>query len=179
MQLLTSLCLSVVQSLSRVWLFLTLWTAAHQASLSFTISWTLFRLMSIESMMPSNHLVLCCSLPKIVIWSTWFWVGPISGSPVNQSGVWNSPGKNTWAGDHSLLREIFPTQGSNPSLLHCRQMLYSLSHQGSPLCLSTYLMTVVMVDFVSAWLGYRLPRSKHYSECLCQGDSGWDLHLNQ
>ena len=39
--------------------FATPWTAAHRASLSFTISWSLLRLMSIESMMPSNHLILC------------------------------------------------------------------------------------------------------------------------
>ena len=50
----------VVQSLSCVWLFVTSWTAAHQASLSFTISWSLLTLMSIELMMPSNHLILCC-----------------------------------------------------------------------------------------------------------------------
>ena len=46
-------------SLSRVWLFATPWTAAHQASLSFTNSQSLLRLMSIESVMPSNHLMLC------------------------------------------------------------------------------------------------------------------------
>ena len=40
-------------------LFVTPWTAAHQASLSFTISWSLLKLMSIESVMPSNHLILC------------------------------------------------------------------------------------------------------------------------
>ena len=51
-----------VQSLSHVQLFVTPWTAACQASLSFTISQILLRLMSIESMMPSNHLVLCCPL---------------------------------------------------------------------------------------------------------------------
>ena len=50
---------TVVQSLSHVQLFVTPWTAAHQASLSFTISWSLFKLMSIESVMPSNHLILC------------------------------------------------------------------------------------------------------------------------
>ena len=38
----------------------TQWTAACQASLSFTISWTLLKVMSIESVMPSNHLILCC-----------------------------------------------------------------------------------------------------------------------
>ena len=49
----------VAQSLSHVWLFETSWTAAHQASLSFTISQSLPKLMSIESVMPSNHLILC------------------------------------------------------------------------------------------------------------------------
>ena len=48
----------VIQSLSHVWLFATPWTVAHQASLSFTGSWSLLKLMSIESVMPSNHLVL-------------------------------------------------------------------------------------------------------------------------
>ena len=38
------------------------WTAAHQASMSFTITWSLLKLMSIESVMPSNHLILCCPL---------------------------------------------------------------------------------------------------------------------
>ena len=50
---------AVVQSLSCVRLFATPRTEAHQASLSFTISWSLLRFMSIESVMPSNHLVLC------------------------------------------------------------------------------------------------------------------------
>ena len=49
---------SSVQSLSHVWLFETPWTASCQASLSITNSWTLFKLMSIKSMMPSNHLIL-------------------------------------------------------------------------------------------------------------------------
>ena len=43
---------------------------------------------------------------------------------------WNSPGKNTGVGCHSFLQGIFPTQGSNLGLLHCRQILYLLSHQG-------------------------------------------------
>ena len=51
-----------VQSPSRVWLFSTPWTAARQASLSFSISWSWLRLMSIESVMPSNHLIPCHSL---------------------------------------------------------------------------------------------------------------------
>ena len=45
---------------------------------------------------------------------------------------WNSPGQNTGVGSLSLLQGIFPTQGSNPGLLHFRQILYLLSHKGSP-----------------------------------------------
>ena len=54
--------LVVVWSLSQVQLFLTPWTATRQASLSYTISWNLLKLTSIELMMPSNHLILCCLL---------------------------------------------------------------------------------------------------------------------
>ena len=46
--------------------------------------------------------------------------------------LWNSPGQNTGVGSCSLLQGIFPTQGLNPGLLHCRQILYQLSHKGSP-----------------------------------------------
>ena len=53
---------SSVQSLSCIWLFSTLWTIAHQASLSITNSQSLPKPMSIESVMPSKHLILCCPL---------------------------------------------------------------------------------------------------------------------
>ena len=46
--------------------------------------------------------------------------------------TWNFLGQNTGVGSLSLLQGIFPTQGSNPGLLHCRQILYQLSHKGSP-----------------------------------------------
>ena len=45
---------------------------------------------------------------------------------------WDFPGKSTGVGCHFLLQRIFMAQGSNPGLLHCRQMLYHLSHLGSP-----------------------------------------------
>ena len=45
---------------------------------------------------------------------------------------WNSPGQNTAVGSLSLLQGIFPTQGSNPGLPYCKQILYQLSHKGSP-----------------------------------------------
>ena len=62
-----------------------------------------------------------------------------SGSVVSDSlwphglySPWNSPGQNTGVGNLSVLQGIFPTQGSNLGLLHCRQILYQLSHKGSP-----------------------------------------------
>ena len=68
--------LSSVQSLSRVWLFATPWTAACQASLSITNSWRSLKLMSIMSVMPSNHVILCHPLfflpsifPSIMVFS--------------------------------------------------------------------------------------------------------------
>ena len=91
---------SSVQSLSRVRLFETPWTAARQASLSLINSQSLLRLMSIESVMPSNHLMLCCPLllppsifPSIRVFSNesvlhirWpkYWSLSLSISPFNE-----------------------------------------------------------------------------------------------
>ena len=55
----SSFLLSSVQSLSCIWLFVTPWTASCQGFLSITNSWSLLKLMSIESVIPSNHLILC------------------------------------------------------------------------------------------------------------------------
>ena len=68
-----------VQSLSHVWLFVTPWTAAYQTSLSITNSQSLFKLMSIEFMMPSNHLILC------IPFSSCLQSFPASGSFLNES----------------------------------------------------------------------------------------------
>ena len=59
---------SSIQSFSRVQLFVTPWTATHQASLSITKSWSLLKLMSFESVMSSNHLILC--RPRLLLLST-------------------------------------------------------------------------------------------------------------
>ena len=81
---------AIVQLLRRVQLFATLWTAARQASLSSTIFQSLPKLMSIESMMPSNHLVLC--LPLLLLLQSF----PASGSfPVN--GLFISGGQSIGA----------------------------------------------------------------------------------
>ena len=69
---------------------------------------------------------------------------PKDCSPPGFSVHGDSPGKNTGVGYHALLQGIFPTQGSNPGLLHCRQILYCLSHQESPRILE--------------WVAYRFSR---------------------
>ena len=82
-------------------------------------SWTLMSLFPylFES---ESHLVWSNSL-----WPPWMLA--------HQVYPWNSPGKNTGVSCHSLLQEIFLTQGLNPGLLLCRRTLYQLSHQGSHL----------------------------------------------
>ena len=67
---------SSVQSLSRVWLSVTSWTATHQASLSITNSQSLFKLRSIESVMPYNHLILC--LPLLILPSAFLSIRVVS-----------------------------------------------------------------------------------------------------
>ena len=59
-------------------------------------------------------------------------VRPRGLEPTRLLCPWDSPGKNTGVGCHFLLQGIFPTQGSNPGLPHCRWILYQLSHEGSP-----------------------------------------------
>ena len=85
---------SSVQSLSGVRLFATPWTAAHQASLSVTNSWSLLKLMSIESVMQSDHLILCHPLvllpsifPSIRVFSNEFFAsgGQSIGASVSAS----------------------------------------------------------------------------------------------
>ena len=55
-------------------------------------------------------------------------------SPGGSYSPWNPPGQNTGVGSLSLPQWVFPTQGSNQGLLHCRRILYQLSDQGSPIC---------------------------------------------
>ena len=58
---------------------------------------------------------------------------PMDCKPTTLLGPWDFPGESTGVGWHFLLQGIFVTQGSNPGLPHCRQTLFCLSHQGSPL----------------------------------------------
>ena len=59
-------------------------------------------------------------------------VQPYELQPARLLCPWDSPGKNTGVACHFLLQEIYPTHGSNPGTLHCRQILHHLSHYGSP-----------------------------------------------
>ena len=72
----------------------------------------------------------CCK--RKVKWSESHSVMSDSLRPHGLYSPWNSPGQNTGVGSISLLQGIFPTQGSNPGLLHCRWILYQLSYQESP-----------------------------------------------
>ena len=115
--------LSSVQSLSHVQIFATPWTTAHQASLSITNSWSLLKLMSIELVIPSNHLILCCFLllpsifPSIRVFS-------VSQFFTSGGKVWSfsfsiSP-SNEYSGLISFsidLFDLFAVQGTLKSLL--------------------------------------------------------------
>ena len=126
-----------VQSFSRVQLFATPWTVAQQASLSITSFWSLLKLMSIESVMPSNHLILCCSLlllpsifPSIMVFSNksvlhvrWpkYWSFSFSISPSNEH-----PGlisfRMDWLdllGVQGTLKSLVQHHSSKASILRC------------------------------------------------------------
>ena len=132
-----SLSVSSVQSLSRVQLFAAPWTAARQASLSITNSWSLPKLMSIESVMPSNHLILCRPLlllpsifPNIRVFSNesalhirWpnYWSFSFNISPSNEH-----PGLISFRMD---WLDIFAVQGTLKTLLqHHSSKASSLQH---------------------------------------------------
>ena len=86
---------------------------------------------------------------------------PMDCSPPGSSVHGKSPGKNTGVSCHALLQGIFPTQGSNLGLLHCRQILYWLSHRGSPRILE--------------WVAYAFsrwssrPRNQAMISCIADG----------
>ena len=74
---------------------------------------------------------------------------------------WNSPDQNIGAGSHSLLQGIFPTQGSNPALPHCRRTLYQLSRRGSP---RTLEQVAIPFSRGSSW-----PRNRTRVSCIAGG----------
>ena len=128
---------SSVQWLSRVWLSVTLWTAASQPSLSITGSRSLLELISVESVMPSNHLILCRPLllllsifPSIRVFSSasvlhirWpkYWSFSFSMSPSNEySGLISF--RMDWLdllAVQGTLRSLLQHHGSKASILWC------------------------------------------------------------
>ena len=135
-----------IQLLSCVQLFATPWTAAHQASRSFTISWGLLKLTSIKSVMPSNQLIFCRPLllpPSIFpstrifsnesvlcIWWPKYWSFSFSSSPSNESS-----GLISFRMDWFDLRAVqgpsslLPHCSSEASVLHCLAFfVVQLSH---------------------------------------------------
>ena len=85
-------------------------------------------------MCPLQVVVLSCSSPYSPVYSESESCSVVSASlqPHGLYSPWNSPGQNTGVSSLSLLQGIFPTQGLNPGLPDCRQILYQLSHKGSP-----------------------------------------------
>ena len=137
----------VVQLLSRVRLFATPWTAARQASLSFTISRSLLKLMSVELVMPSNHLILCHPLlllpsifPRIRVFSNelalcirWqkYWSFSFSISPSNEySGLISF--RMDWLdllAVQGTLKSLLQHHSSKASVLQCSAFfIVQLSH---------------------------------------------------
>ena len=105
LQLQARRCVVAVQSLSCIWLFVTSWTAMCQVLLSFTMSWSLLRFMSIESVMLSNHLILCHPLLRSL--SIFPASGPFSVSLVFASGGFNISPSNEYSGLISCRIEWF------------------------------------------------------------------------
>ena len=123
----------VLQLLNHVWLFVTPWTPAHQASLSFTNSQTLLKLMSIESVRPFNHLIFCfpllflpsifpsisvhCNVSYLHIRWPKYWSFSFSISPSEYSGLISL--RIDWL-------DLFAVQGILNSLLHHRNLKASI-----------------------------------------------------
>ena len=79
---------------------------------------------------------------------------------------WDSAGMNTGGGSHSLLQRIFPTQGSNLGIPYCKQILYHLSHQGSPIQSMCVLCSVTLVTSDSL-----SPHGLQPTQLFCPWDS--------
>ena len=184
---------SSVQSLSRVWLFVTPWTTACQASLSITNSQSSPKPMSIESVMPSSHLILCCPLlllpsipPSIRVFSNesalcirWptYWSFSFSISPSNEHpglisfrmnwlGHWSE--KVKWS--HSVVSDSLQPQGLQHTSLPCPSPIPQACSNSSPLswwCHPTVSSSVV--PFSSCLQSFPASRSFSMSWSFASG----------
>ena len=178
----------VFQLFSHAWFFTTPWAAAHQASLPYTISWSLLKLMSFESVMPSNHLILCHPLlllpsifPSIRVFSSelalhirWpkYWSFSFSISPSNEySGLISF--KIDWfdlLAVQGTLKSLLQRHNSKASTLQCSIFfIVQLSHpymttgKAIALTIQNFVGKVesLLFNTLSRFIITFLPRSKH------------------
>ena len=142
---------------SHVRLFATPWTAAHQASLSITNSWSLLKLMSIESVMPSNHLILCCPLlllppipPSIRVFS--------NESTLRMRGPkhWSFSFSISASNEHPGLisfrmdwLDLLAAQGTLKSLLQCHSSKASILRRSAFFKVQLWLQQLVIRQYWS------------------------------
>ena len=186
---------SSVRPLSHVWFFVTPWTAACQASLPITSSQSLLKLISIESLMPSNHLILCCPLllspsifpsirvfsNKSVLYIRWpkYWSFSFNISPFNEHSALISFRMDYWdlLAVQDTLKNLIQQHSSKASILQCSAFfIFQLSHPymtpGKPLPFTrqTFVGKVMSLLFnmLSRLVIAFLPRSKHllFSETI-------------
>ena len=174
-----SLCVGhfvVIQSLSRVRLFVTPWTAARQASLSITNSWSLLKLMSIESVMPSSHLILCCPLllppsifPSIMVFSNesflcirWpkYWSFSFSISPSNEySGLISF--RTDWLG-------LLAVQGTLKSLFQHHNLKASILPHSAFFIIQLLYMTTGKTIALTRWTFIGKLNSPSQASAICE-----------
>ena len=168
--------LSSVQSLSCVRLFVTPWTAARQASLSITTSWSLLKLIFIMSVMASNYLILCCPLllppsvfPSIMVFSnesvlrvrwTKYWSFSFSISPSNEySGLISLGLAGLISAVQGTLKSLVQHHSSKASILrHSAFFIVQLSHPYMTIGKIITLTRWTFVDKVMSLLLNMLPR---------------------
>ena len=176
----------VVHLLSRVWHFATPWTVALQASLFFTVSWSLLKLMSIESVMSSNHLILCHPLlllpsifPSIRVFSSesalhvkWPKYWSFSISPFNEYSELISfrTHRLDLLAVQGTLKSLPQHHSSKASILWCSAFfmvqlshLYKTTEKTIALTIQTFVGKVMSLFYhmLSRFVIAFLPRSKH------------------
>ena len=173
----------VVQSLSCVWFFATPWTTAHQVSLSFTISLSLLKLMSIELVMPSNHLNAISVFPSIRVFSSklalhirWpkFWSFSFSIDPFNEhSGLISFRiGWFDLVAVQATLKSLLQHHCSKPWILQHSaffmvQLLHSYMTTGKTTAMTTWTFVskvtkvTLLFNILSRFITAFLPSSKH------------------
>ena len=98
---------------------------------------------------------------KVLIVQSCLTLRPHGLQPARLLCPWDSPGKNTGVGCHALLQGIFPTQGSNPGIPHCRLILHCLSHEGRPY--SQERLSNKQANRFKCWQGYKeIRKFTHY-----------------